>query len=187
MTLKYNQGHWNWYEWAKLSEYYHHENLTFGMFIVSKKIMTLKLLIHRPAGRPNTDHYKDWHFSCEPKWSHCKSGIKTIIPKFLRESVLNPLNAETSLNVTLEPRFHWLDRLSRASTSFHLASTIAMIKLRLNVNVPLAKPGKCSFDHSIPRCFYEQFALWSSKIGQYKTKCKCSRKVLFFMPQTLQN
>ena len=24
MTLKYNQGHWEWYEWVKLSEYYRH-------------------------------------------------------------------------------------------------------------------------------------------------------------------
>ena len=24
MTLKYNQGHWNWYERVKLSDYYQH-------------------------------------------------------------------------------------------------------------------------------------------------------------------
>ena len=24
MTLKYNQGHWKWYKWIKLNEYYHH-------------------------------------------------------------------------------------------------------------------------------------------------------------------
>ena len=24
VTLKYNQGHWQWYEWVKLNEYYHH-------------------------------------------------------------------------------------------------------------------------------------------------------------------
>ena len=23
VTLKYNQGHWKWHEWVKLSEYYH--------------------------------------------------------------------------------------------------------------------------------------------------------------------
>ena len=23
VTLKYNQDHWKWYEWVKLSEYYH--------------------------------------------------------------------------------------------------------------------------------------------------------------------
>ena len=27
MTLKYNHGHWNWYEWVKLNEYYHHAKL----------------------------------------------------------------------------------------------------------------------------------------------------------------
>ena len=24
VTLKYNQGHWKWYAWVKLNEYYHH-------------------------------------------------------------------------------------------------------------------------------------------------------------------
>ena len=23
MTLKYNQGHWKWYEWVQLNEFYH--------------------------------------------------------------------------------------------------------------------------------------------------------------------
>ena len=25
VTLKYNQGHWKWYEWVKLDDYYHYE------------------------------------------------------------------------------------------------------------------------------------------------------------------
>ena len=50
--------------------------LTFVIFKVSEKIATLKFLPHtdtRPAGRPNTDHYIDSHFSCESKSINIKA------------------------------------------------------------------------------------------------------------------
>ena len=25
VTMKYSQGHWKWYDWIKLNEFYHHE------------------------------------------------------------------------------------------------------------------------------------------------------------------
>ena len=46
--------------------------MTCIIFIVSKKNATVKFLLHTDnqlAGRPNTDHYIDLHFSSESKMS----------------------------------------------------------------------------------------------------------------------
>ena len=71
MTLKYNQGHWKWYEWVKRNEYYHHAKFDIYYIIYSvRENRNVKISTHtdtRPAGRPNTDHYIDSHFSCEWK------------------------------------------------------------------------------------------------------------------------
>ena len=64
MTLKYSQGDWKWYEWVKVSEYYHHAK--FDIYRIKKcgKIATLKFLLRENA----------WliiilthNFSCESK------------------------------------------------------------------------------------------------------------------------
>ena len=51
------------------------QSLTFITFMVSQKIATSKFMYHTEwaAGKPNTDHYKDSHFSCESK---SKTAIK---------------------------------------------------------------------------------------------------------------
>ena len=63
MTLKYNQGHWMWYEWVKLNEYYHHAK--FGIIIISvRENCSIKVFT---IYRPKTDHYIDSYFSRESK------------------------------------------------------------------------------------------------------------------------
>ena len=68
MTLKSSQGHWKWYEWVKLNEYYHHAKFELIILVLPEKTATLKFLLHTanwPAGQPNTDHYIDSYFSFE--------------------------------------------------------------------------------------------------------------------------
>ena len=48
------------------------QNLTIIIFILSEKVVKFIILPYtddRPAGRPNTDHCIDSHFSCESKTS----------------------------------------------------------------------------------------------------------------------
>ena len=65
VTLKYNQGHWKWYEWIKLSKYYHHAKFdSYYVYSVRenrnvKVFATYGHLVGWPvlAGRPYADHY----------------------------------------------------------------------------------------------------------------------------------
>ena len=60
VTLKYNQGHWKWYERVKLNEFYHHAKFDIYIYSVRENRAKLNFLTHldtSPAGLPNTDHY----------------------------------------------------------------------------------------------------------------------------------
>ena len=69
MTLKYNQGHLKWYEWAKFIEYYHHAKFDHYHFYIVWENHDVKVVAtyNRPAGWLNTDHYTESHFSRETK------------------------------------------------------------------------------------------------------------------------
>ena len=70
MTLKYNQGHWKWYVWVKLSEYYHHAKFDICHIYGDWENRNIKFLPHTDTGlasQPNTDHHTDSHFSVKSK------------------------------------------------------------------------------------------------------------------------
>ena len=67
MTLKHSQGHWKWYEWAKLNEYYPHAKFGTDHIYGVWENRNIKVFAPRwPASQTNTDHYIDSHFSCGP-------------------------------------------------------------------------------------------------------------------------
>ena len=62
MTLKYNQGHWKWYESVKLNDYYHHAKFDIYHMYSVRENCNVKLFAkygQSAAGRLNTDHYID--------------------------------------------------------------------------------------------------------------------------------
>ena len=67
------------------------QTLTF-MFIVSKKIATLKFFLHTDghlAGQPNADHYIESHFSCVSKTEnhHSHQSLQMLKTRHGREAM----------------------------------------------------------------------------------------------------
>ena len=52
MTLKYNQGHWQWYEWATLIQYYYHAKFDICHINSAQENHNVKVFATytRPAG-----------------------------------------------------------------------------------------------------------------------------------------
>ena len=81
VSVKYNQGHWKWYEWIKLNEYYHQAKFDiyhiYGVWDNQnvKVFATYGRSAVRLAGQPDTDHYTDSRFSNKSKSALCMSPI----------------------------------------------------------------------------------------------------------------
>ena len=69
VTLKYNQGHWKWYGWVKLNEYYHHAKFDiYHIHSVQENCNVKVFATYRHlVSQPDTNHYTDLHFSCTSK------------------------------------------------------------------------------------------------------------------------
>ena len=69
MIFKYGQGHWKWYEQAKLNEQYHHAEFDTDHMCSFWENHKVQVFYHagQSPGQPNTDHYIDSHFACESK------------------------------------------------------------------------------------------------------------------------
>ena len=57
VALKYNQGHWKLYEWAKINEYYHHKKFDDNHIYSVRENRNVKVFATygHSAGRPNAD------------------------------------------------------------------------------------------------------------------------------------
>ena len=64
VTLKYNQGHWKWYEYVKLNEYYNYAKFAIYHIYGVRENRNVKVFATygHSASRPNTDHYMDTFF-----------------------------------------------------------------------------------------------------------------------------
>ena len=65
MNLKYNQGHWKWYEWVKLNEYYL-ANIDVHPIIASEKMTMLNFGTYRHLAS-TTLILTETQFSCASK------------------------------------------------------------------------------------------------------------------------
>ena len=69
--MKYSQGHWKWYDWIKLNEFYHHEKFDTDRIYSVQESRNSKVFPHtlgQSAGLPNTDHYILTFFMWVKKW-----------------------------------------------------------------------------------------------------------------------